>query len=81
MGVFEMVVAIVAISIAGSIINKTIKAKIKANSNDSKAERDDSALRIDEMEQRLIVLEQIVTSEGYDLKQQFKNIENEKYSK
>ena len=77
MGVFEMVVAIVAISITGGVISKSIKAKAEAVKNGNKKDQKISAQRFNEIEQRLIVLEQIVTSEGYDLKQQFKNIENE----
>ncbi|MBT3205447.1 MAG: hypothetical protein HOM14_07315 [Gammaproteobacteria bacterium] len=77
MGVFEMVVAIVAISITGGVISKSIKAKVEAGKSGNKKDQKISAKRFNEIEQRLIVLEQIVTSEGYDLKQQFKNIENE----
>ncbi|MCP4078428.1 MAG: hypothetical protein GY744_19860 [Gammaproteobacteria bacterium] len=78
MGVFEMVVAVVAISITGGVISKSIKAKIEAEKSANKSDRKISEKRFNEIEQRLIVLEQIVTSEGYELNQQFKNIENEK---
>ena len=76
MGVFEMVVAIVAISVAGGIISKSIKSKIEADSNHNDTDNDATQKRLADVEKRLIVLEQIVTSESYDLKQQFKNIEN-----
>ncbi len=79
MGVFEMVVAIVAISITGGVISKSIKAKVEAGKNGNKGDRKTSEKRFNEIEKRLIVLEQIVTSEGYELNQQFKNIDNEPF--
>ncbi len=79
MGVFEMVVAIVAISITGGVISKSIKAKVEAEKSGNKVNRKISEKRFNEIEQRLIVLEQIVTSEGYELNQQFKNIEDEQF--
>jgi len=36
MGVFEMVVAIVAISITGGVISKSIKAKVEAGKSGNK---------------------------------------------
>ena len=76
MGVFEMVVAIVAISVVGKIALKELKAKHELELKKETIGSSDSAERIAQMEDRLIVLERIVTSEGYDLKQQFKDIEN-----
>ena len=77
MGVFEMVVAIVAIVITGKIIGTTIKTKHQSGSSQKVAADGATLNRLAEVEKRLIVLEQIVTSEGYELKQQFKNLENE----
>lgn len=78
MGVFEMIVAIVGISVIGNIIIQ--KNKIKAESSKAGSTASDNDItrkRLADMEKRLIVLEQIVTSEDYQLKQQFKNIEND----
>lgn len=72
---FEMVVSIVAIVFTGSIISKYLQYRmVKLNTNQ---ETDNAAsdVRLDEIEQRLKVLEQIVTSDRYDLEQQFKNID------
>ena len=77
MGVFEMVVAIVAISVIGGTISSSIKSKIKANANQTRSLDKETKKHLEEIEKRLIVLEQIVTSEGYELKQQFKNIDIE----
>jgi len=78
MNVAEMVVIAVAISVIGGIVSKLIKAKYehKANKHHEK-ENTASDNRLAELEKRIIVLEQIVTSEGYELKQQFKNIDDE----
>jgi len=77
MSVFEMVAIIVAISVIGGVISKAIKAKCEMSSNNQNTDNKITNKRLADMEQRMVVLEQIVTSEGYDLKQQFKNIDNE----
>ncbi len=77
MGVFEMVVAIVAISVIGGVINKSIKASIESKKMNRDTGDDMTAKRLADFEKRLIVLEQIVTSESYELKQKFKDIDDE----
>lgn len=77
MQVFEMVVAIVAIAIIGGIIEKHLKLKAKTTAVDEDLKREIDRLRAEHqgVEERLRVLEAIVSSDGYDLKQRFKDLE------
>jgi len=77
MQVFEMVVAIVAIAIIGGIIEKHLKLKAKTAAVDEDLKREIDRLRAEQqgVEERLRVLEAIVSSDGYDLKQRFKDLE------
>jgi len=77
MQVFEMVVAIVAIAIIGGIIEKHLKLKAKTAAVDEDLKREIDRLRAEHqgVEERLRVLEAIVSSDGYDLKQRFKDLE------
>ena len=77
MQVFEMVVAIVAIAIIGGIIEKHLKLKAKTAAVDQDLMREINELKAQQQrtEERLKVLETIVSSDGYDLKQRFKDLE------
>ena len=77
MQVFEMVVAIVAIAIIGGIIEKHLKLKAKTAAVDEDLKREIDRLRAEQqgVEERVRVLEAIVSSDGYDLKQRFKDLE------
>lgn len=77
MQVFEMVVAIVAIAIIGGIIEKHLKLKAKTAAVDQDLMKEIEELKGQQQrtEERLRVLETIVSSDGYDLKQRFKDLE------
>lgn len=77
MNVFEMIVVIVFISVIGGVISKSIKASYQQKSRkENEADNNITEKHLAELEKRIIVLEQIVTSEGYDLNQKFKDIDN-----
>jgi len=73
MNVFEMVVIIVALGIIGNIITIAVKTRRK-HANQQIDQH--TAERIDKLEERVKVLERIVTSDRYDLNQQFKNLDD-----
>jgi type II secretory pathway component PulJ len=72
MGVFEMVVIIVFLSFAASMYSSWLKHKRKEQQR-SPAEQD----RIARLEERVRVLERIVTDSGYDLRRQFRDLERD----
>jgi len=76
MGVTEMVVAIVVVGCVTGAVNNYIKSgKSRASE-----ELDDIFTRLDQLddlENRVRVLEAVVTEENYDLKKQFKDLEKE----
>ncbi|MEN8179736.1 MAG: hypothetical protein ABFS39_14125 [Pseudomonadota bacterium] len=77
MQVFEMVVAIVALSILGGIVTKYMKLKVKQTGQQGLLNQEVSDLKRHQevMQKRIQVLEAIVSSDGYDLKQRFKDLE------
>lgn len=77
MQVFDMVVAIVALSILGSIVTKYLKLKTKQTDQEGTLTQEVTDLKRQQavMEKRIQVLEAIVSSDGYDLKQRFKEFE------
>ena len=74
MNVFEMVVIIVALGIIGNIVTIAIKARRKYAANPGTDSQ--TAERIHKLEERVKVLERIVTSDRYDLNQKFKNLDD-----
>ncbi|MDJ0806384.1 MAG: hypothetical protein QNJ78_06070 [Gammaproteobacteria bacterium] len=77
MQVFEMIVAIVAISILGGLIKTYIKTKSENGDREGLLKQQVSDLKRSQlaMEKRIQVLETIVSSDGYDLKQRFKDLD------
>lgn len=75
MNPFEMVVIIVALGILGGVIKHYLDSRgdIEASSQ----ERRQMERRMNEMEERIRVLERIVTEENYDLKRQFRDLDKE----
>jgi len=71
MNVFEMVVIIVLITIGAGVINNYIKHRNQAVAEDDEA---DWQKRLELMEERLRVLEKIVTDRDYELKQKFRDL-------
>ncbi|NHA13847.1 hypothetical protein [Thioalkalivibrio sp. XN279] len=66
---FEMVVIIVFLALAAKVISQYMQHKRQA------PPRDDG--RIEQLEERVRVLEQIVTDSGYELRRQFRDLERD----
>ena len=73
MNVFEMVVIIVALGVVGKIAVHEIKSRRKYANNELDKQTSE---RIHKLEERVKILERIVTSDRYDLNQQFKNLDD-----
>jgi len=71
MNPFEMVVIIVLISISAGVINNYFKHK---NQSRAATEDGDWQERLEMMEERLRVLEKIVTDRDYELRQKFRDL-------
>ena len=74
MGVFEMVVAIVAISCAAGVINNRMRLAHKATSAELSVLRG-KLERLESLEKRIVVLERFLTDQEYDLKREFADLE------
>ena len=77
MDILEILALIFAISVIGGIINQYLKTKNESQDAVIKHINKQIDQRFLEVENRLKVLEQIVTSESYNLNQQFKSIDME----
>ncbi len=75
MNPFEMTVIIVALAILGGVIKHYLDSR--GDMETSSKEQQRLLSRIDEMEERIQVLERIVTDENYELKRQFRNLDEE----
>jgi len=72
MNPFEMVVIIVLIAVGAGVINNYLKHK--AESGEGQADTREWMSKLDAMEERIRVLEKIVTDRDYDLKQKFRDL-------
>ncbi|MEM1173594.1 MAG: hypothetical protein AAGA33_04025 [Pseudomonadota bacterium] len=70
---FYMVVWIVAIVMVAGLIEKYMKLKAKSRDNSAELDADTNA-RIVELEERVQVLERIVTENKFDLKKQINDL-------
>lgn len=77
MQVFEMVFGIVLISCLASVLNHYMANKRAEREQHGQTAGDlqGRLSRIDELEQRVAVLERIVTDRKFDLKRQFEDLE------
>ena len=75
MNPFEMTVIIVALAILGGVIKHYLDSRGDMEASSKEHQR--LLSRIDEMEERIQVLERIVTDENYELKRQFRNLDEE----
>lgn len=76
MNVFEMVIVIVIVGCVTGVLNNFIKHKKSGNSEDM----DDILDRldgVDELEERVRVLEAVITDQNYELKKQFQDLNKE----
>jgi hypothetical protein len=71
---FEFVLAIVAISMVYKLVHVWMRQQASRRSADVADVNTDLVRQIAELEDRVQVLERIVTDDRYELKQQFKNL-------
>ncbi|MCB1691484.1 MAG: hypothetical protein KDI19_01900 [Pseudomonadales bacterium] len=74
MGVFEMVVIVTLIGCGTGVISEYLKTKRKTAAGNE--ELDDALDRIDDLEERVRVLERVVTDHRYDLAQEIDNLKD-----
>ncbi|MDH3375219.1 MAG: hypothetical protein OEM85_17815 [Gammaproteobacteria bacterium] len=72
MNVFVFVVTIVAIVCAADTIQKIVKARAAKQHGD--AEVDEAMAKLDQLEDRIRVLERIVTEEKHDLRREISSL-------
>ena len=74
MNVFEMVIIIVIVGCATGVINNMIKRRNSRRPDDLEdiLDRMDG---LDDLEERVRVLEAVITDQNYDLKKQFEDLE------
>lgn len=72
MGKYEMVALVILIITIGAVYIAT-RSQGNGQTGNTMKKQDQ---RISDIEERLKVVESIVTSDGYDLKQKFKNLDN-----
>lgn len=75
MNPFEMVVIIVIVSAIAGVIREHLKAK-RSTGGIHQETLDDALDRIDDLEERVRVLERVVTDDGYDLKRQIDDLKD-----
>lgn len=74
MDVFEFVLAVVCVALGAGIINNFIKVKAHRERSDESGA--DYRVDLQALEDRVQVLEKIVTDRNYDLKQKFRDLES-----
>ena len=72
MNIWVAIVLIVAVVMIAETIQKVAKAKAQKRSGD--AEIEGMSARIDELEERIRVLERIVTEDKHDLRREISNL-------
>lgn len=72
MNVFEFVIIVIILSLTYKFLSGWMKNRTKGVEEPA---REALLKRLDEVEERVRVLERIVTDERFDLKQQFKELE------
>ncbi len=77
MNPFEMVVVIVALGVLGGIITQYLDSRSKRQKKVSEQQQTEILQRLEQAEQRIRILERIVTSDDYDLKRQFRDLEKD----
>jgi len=77
MGPFEFLIAIVAISIGGNIILQLIKRKDGGAGKQNQQEYEQLLTSVSRLEQRMQVVEEIVSSSSFELREQFTRLEQQ----
>ncbi len=75
MEVFEMVVAIVALGLAAGLLEKYLKYRSKNQGTLSDGKLEEVLRQLENMEQRMRVVEEIVSSNSYELRQELSELE------
>lgn len=75
MNVFEMIILIVLIGTSARIITEIVRHKGNASSA-SQDNLDDALDRIDDLEERVRVLERVVTDDRYELNRQIDDLKD-----
>jgi hypothetical protein len=76
MNPFEFAIAIVAIVFGYKLIATRMRQHHVSRNSEAESVNVDLRQRLEQLEERVRVLERIVTDERYDLKQQFKDLES-----
>lgn len=74
MNAFEFVILIVLIVTIGRIIDKRSGRRHRRETAETGATEGESAARLENLEERVRVLENIVTDEGYELRRKFRDL-------
>ncbi|MDH3646966.1 MAG: hypothetical protein OER80_09350 [Gammaproteobacteria bacterium] len=77
MDLFEMVVAIVAISCFAGVVNNWLKTRKKVDRSELDRQMGTRLDELHKLEKRMQVLERIVTDRQYDLKRELHELESE----
>ena len=72
----EFAIAIVAIVFGYKLLATRLRQQHVSRNTETEAVNVDLRQRLEQLEERVRVLERIVTDERYDLKQQFKDLES-----
>lgn len=75
MNPFEFVIAILVLSFGYKLVASRLSHKSQRGDASADAANAELRQRLEQMEERVRVLERIVTDDRYDLKQQFKDLE------
>lgn len=76
MNPFEFAIAIVVIVFGYKLLATGMRQKHVSRNSDADATNVELRQRLEQLEERVRVLERIVTDERYDLKQQFKDLDS-----
>ena len=76
MNVYELVVAIVLIVTIGKVIDSRRGHRRRQSASADTQTRSSEPGRLEALEQRVQVLEKIVTDQGYELRQKFRDLED-----
>jgi Na+-transporting methylmalonyl-CoA/oxaloacetate decarboxylase gamma subunit len=74
MNAFEFVILIVLIVTIGRLIEKRAGRRHHREAPEAEIVAPEASAKIEELEQRVRVLEQIVTDEGYELRRKFRDL-------
>ena len=77
MGVFEMVFAIVLVTVCAGVINNWLKTRKNVDRDELDRQIGPRMDQLEKLERRMQVLERIVTDRKYDLKKELHDLESQ----